>query len=287
MSELFDSEFMKKLEKLVITSKVILEGNTIGNRKSHSKGSSVEFSDYREYASGDDFRRVDWNAYGRFEKLFIKLFMEEREAPVSIILDASKSMDWGEPNKSMASRRLAAALGFISLANFDRVMVAALSDRLENMKCNLRGRNSVKELLRFLENIRYENPTDMPKALKSLDMRGERGITILISDLFSNGMFREVLNYLRFRRQDIFVCHILSPNEIEPGLDESLRLIDSETAEYREVTASTQLIKAYKKAFDSFVAGIEEECFRAGAEYIRLDTAMQIEQMIKKVGRYS
>jgi len=121
MSQLFDSEFLKKIQQLVITSKIVLSDGAGGNRKSRSKGSSIEFSDYREYSLGDDFRRIDWNAYGRFEKLFIKLFMEEREAHVHIFLDTSKSMDWGEPNKSFASRRLAAELSYISPSNYDKV----------------------------------------------------------------------------------------------------------------------------------------------------------------------
>jgi len=283
MSELFDSEFLRKLQNLVVTSKIVLENGTGGNRKSRSKGSSVEFSDYREYSSGDDFRRIDWNAYGRFEKLFVKLFMEEREAPVSIFLDTSKSMDWGEPNKNIASRRLAAALGYMSLANYDRLTIACISSKPEQVKLSLRGRNSFAEVLGFLEKVRYDNPTDIYAALRELNLKAARGISIVISDLFSKGDIKDIINYLLYRKQDIYICHMLAPQEVEPQVDSSLRLIDSETGEFRDVTATAQLLRTYKKVFSEYISGIEGTCFKRGVNYIRMDSSMPIEQMIKLV----
>lgn len=283
MSELFDGEFLKKLQNLVLTSRIVVSGGAEGNRKSRSKGSSVEFSDYREYAPGDDFRRIDWNAYGRFDKLFLKLFTEEREAVVNIFLDTSKSMDWGEPNKSIASRRLAAALGFISLSNYDRLTIASISNRPENIRMSLKGKNSFKDVLRFLENVSYESPTDIFAALKGLNINAARGISILISDLFTPGIVKEIIDYLQYRKQDVYICHILAPQEIEPEVGASVRLVDAETGEVMDVTAGPQLLKTYKKVFAGFVSGIEETCFRRGVRYVRVDTSIPVEEMVRKV----
>ena len=178
------------------------------------------FSDYREYTSGDDFRRVDWNAYGRFEKLFIKLFMEEREAPVTVFLDVSKSMDWGEPNKSIASRRLAAALGYLSLSDFDRVSLFCVDEGIQAMHRDVRGKNFFYRLTGLLENARYSGKSNMQKAVESAHMAANRGITILISDFFTQGSFNELIKYCKYKKQEVYVCHILSPQELDPDMDD-------------------------------------------------------------------
>ncbi|MCR4436781.1 MAG: DUF58 domain-containing protein [Clostridiales bacterium] len=285
MSELFDSEFLKKLQRLVINSRIVLSEGMGGNRKSRSKGSSVEFSDYREYAASDDFRRVDWNAYGRFEKLYIKLFMEEREAPVHVFLDTSKSMDWGEPNKSVASRRLAAVLSYISLSNYDTVSLTSIGSRMEESKASLRGKNSFKEVLDFLEKMEYGGPTDLYAAVRDSGLKSGRGISILISDLFSQGSLEDAVKYLQFRKQEVFLCHMLAPQEVNPEINASLRLVDIETGEYRDITATSRLVKAYKNVYHKFIASTEAMCRRRGVNYIKMETTMDLDQMIKMVVR--
>ena len=282
-SQIFDSDFLKKLEQLVISSRITIADGASGNRKSRAKGSSVEFSDYREYSIGDDFKRIDWNAFGRFEKLFIKLFMEEREAPVHVFLDASKSMDWGEPNKSISSRRLAAALSYISLSNYDRVALVCLSNKIDLFKSSLRGKNSLGEVLNLLGDLSYSGETDIYNTISKFNLKTGKGISIVISDFFSKGDFVEMIKYLQFRKQEIYICHILSPQEIEPDINLSVRLIDSETGEFKDVTSSPYLIKTYKKVFDKFRAGIEETCSKRGVHYMLMDTSVPVEQMIKMV----
>lgn len=282
-SQIFDSDFLRKLEQLVISAGITLADGSSGNRKSRAKGSSVEFSDYREYSIGDDFKRIDWNAYGRFEKLFIKLFMEEREAPVQIFLDTSKSMDWGEPNKSIAARRLAAALSYISLANYDTVSLACMTDKTELTRNSLRGKNSFAEVLNILEGLEFGGNTDIYNAISKYNMKMGKGISIVISDFFSNGNILDMINYLKYRRQEVYLCQVLSPQEIEPELNVSLRLIDSETGEHKDVTASPLLIRTYKKVFNRFIDDIEEKCIVRGVYFIKMDTSMPVEYMIKMV----
>lgn len=282
-SQLFDSDFLKKLEQMVISSRITLMDGASGNRKSRAKGSSVEFSDYREYAIGDDFKRIDWNAYGRFEKLFIKLFMEEREAPVHIFLDTSKSMDWGVPNKSIASRRLAAALSYISLSNYDRVSLVCLNNRVELFKSSLRGKNAFGEVMNMLERLDYIGITDIYNIVSRFDLKSGRGISIVISDLFSKGNLLDMINYLQFRKQEVYICHVLSPQEIDPDINSSLRLIDSETREFKDVTVSPSLLKTYNKVLGRFTMEIEEVCARRGVHYMLMDTSIPVEHMIKMV----
>ena len=282
-SQLFDSDFLRKLEQLVISSKITLADGASGNRKSRAKGSSVEFSDYREYSIGDDFKRIDWNAYGRFEKLFIKLFMEEREAPVHIFLDNSKSMDWGEPNKSIASRRLAAALSYISLCSYDRVSLVCLNSTVDKYKSDLRGKNSFSQILNLMENLDYSGTTDIYNTIAKYNLKSGKGISIIISDLFTKGNLLDMINYLQFKKQEVYICHMLAPQEVSPEIGMSLRLIDNETGEFRDVTSSPDLIKTYKKVYNGFITKIEDLCAGRGVNYIFMDTSIPAEKMVRMV----
>lgn len=280
MSELFDSQFLNKIERMVITTKLMISGGASGNRKSANKGSSVEFSDYREYVIGDDFRRIDWNAYARFEKFFIKIFMDEREAPVHIYLDTSKSMNWGNPSKSFVSRRLAAALGYIGMSNYDSVSVECLNKRVECSKVSMRGKNSFAKLLNFLEQVQYKGKTNLTAAIKESHIKSNRGISVIISDLFSPDSFEEALKFLQYKKQDVYVCHTLAPSEINPEVSENYKLIDSETGECMDVTASSALIKTYRRVYRKFTEDIKKTCFRRGMNYILLDTSVPVEKVL-------
>lgn len=286
MSQLFDGAFLQKIRQLSLNARFFLDGTTAGNRKSHSKGSSVEFSDYREYTPGDDFRRIDWNAYGRFEKLFIKLFMEEREAPVTIFLDVSRSMDWGEPNKTISSRRLAAALAYISLANFDRVTLCCVDDRTQQMYRNLRGKNFFHKVTGILENIQYTGSSNLHGAIEDSRIQWGRGITVLISDLFTQGNIDELLKYLTYHKQTVYLCHILSPQELKPDISDSMRLVDSETGEAMDVTATPSLLKSYDRALSDFISRIRKSCIKWGAYFFQFSSEAALEEMVKDVAEH-
>lgn len=283
MEILFDSDFIKKLEQFQLWSKIATQDGGAGNRKSHAKGSSVEFSDYREYTMGDDFKRIDWNAYGRFKKLFIKLFMEERESPVQIFLDVSKSMDYGKPSKSIASRRLAAAIAYISLSNYDRVSVACINNKTDKFKSSLRGKNSFKEIINLLKNIEYGGITNIYEAVSKHNFKFGKGVSLVISDFFSEGNIIEMIKYLQFKKQHVYICHILSPQEISPNIGESVRLIDSETGMHREITASRKLLRMYNNTYQNFISTLEKSCAKRGTHYMLMDTSLPIENLIRMV----
>ena len=135
MEKIFTDDFLKKLNKINMNLTLRLSSGYQGGRKSKAKGVSVEFSDYREYIKGDDFRRIDWNAYGRFDKFFIKVFMEEREGIFNFFLDTSKSMDYGKENKKIMALKIVAALSYIAINNLDRVNITTLeSGNINNLK---------------------------------------------------------------------------------------------------------------------------------------------------------
>ncbi len=286
MSQLFDSTFLQKIQRLSLNARFFLDGAAVGNRKSRSKGSSVEFSDYREYTPEDDFRRLDWNAYGRFEKLFIKLFMEEREAPVTIFLDVSRSMDWGEPNKSISSRRLTAALAYISLVNFDRVTLCCIDDRKRQICRSVRGKNFFHRITDTLENIQYTGNSSIQKAVEDCRIQWGRGITVLISDFFTQGDIDELLKYLSYHKQTVYLCHILSPQELLPDVSESVRLVDSETGESMDITVTPSLLNLYGRALENFRSRIENNCTKWGAFYFHFSSETAVEEMVKEVAEH-
>lgn len=280
---LIDNETLKKLQSLALQLNMPLSGQASGNRKSRSKGSSVEFSDFREYVPGDDFRRIDWNAYGRFDKLFVKLFMEEREAPVQIFLDNSLSMNFGEPDKSLAARRLAAALSYISLAAYDRVHIMPFHDRVQGPFGPFRTQAAFMGVVNLLEGLETSGQSRFSEALRRMEWNAGRGISVVITDgLMEEGM-EESLKYLKYRRQEVYLCHILSPQELSPELSGSLELIDSETGRSMEVTVSGSLMNAYENNLKRFLTGMKEQCKKWGVHYSLLPSDLPIDHMVKSV----
>ena len=182
---IFNEDFFKKLNKINMYINFKLSGGTQGGRKSKAKGVSVEFSDYREYAPGDDFRRIDWNAYGRFDKFFVKVFMEEREGLFNFFIDKSKSMDYGKYNKKETALKIVAALSYIALNNLDRVNISTMNDGvIENLKTST-GNKGFQKILRDLENINFDGSTDLSSSIKKRHLN-LRGISIVVSDFLNN-----------------------------------------------------------------------------------------------------
>lgn len=280
---ILDNETLKKIQTLSLQVSVPLSGQASGNRKSRSKGSSVEFSDFREYVPGDDFRRIDWNAYGRFNKLFVKLFMEEREAPVQIFLDSSLSMNYGEPDKSLTARRLAAALSYISLAAYDRVHILPWNNRVQGPFGPFRTQAAFMEIVSLLEGLENAGNSCFAEALRRMEWKTGRGISVVITDGLMEEGLDEGLKYLKYRRQEVFLCHILSQRELSPEISGALELIDSETGRRMEVTVSGSLMTAYENNLKRFLSGIREQCKRWGVHYALLPSDMPVDRMVKSI----
>ena len=266
---LLDPEFLRKLEQLELVSRKIFVGRMKGERKSKRRGSSVEFADHRNYAVGDDLRHIDWNVYGRLDKLFLKLFLEEEDLHVYTLLDTSLSMDFGEPTKLHYGKQVAAALAFIGLVNHDRVMLDAFASDLRPGMPNVRGRSQMWRVVQYLESLRADGTSDLTAAARTFAIKHPgKGIVVVISDFLDKRGYQDALRYLLARNLDIYVVHVLSQEEVEPELVGDLRLIDAEDDEAAEVTISAPLLKRYKDNLKSFVGGLKEWCTKRGITYI-------------------
>ena len=281
----FDETFLRRLEQLELASRRMTAGRMKGERRSVRRGQSVEFADYRNYTAGDDLRQLDWNAYARLEKLFVKLFVEEEDVTVHILVDASRSMDYGEPNKLDAARRAAAALGYLGLASMDRVSVAFLGDGAATGMRPLRGKRRAFELFRFLSEPRSERLTGLAPAARAYASR-LRGIgpLLLISDLMDPG-YLDALRDLAGTRCQLSVLHLLAPDELEPEVPPDARLVDNETGQAVEVSGDDDLVDRYRTRLAEWAAEIGTFVSRRGGAYVQVPSDLDLADLLFDVLR--
>jgi len=278
---LLEPKFLHRLEQLEIVSRKIFHGKTKGERLSKRKGQSVEFADFRNYVVGDDLRFLDWNLFGRLDKLFIRLFLEEEDLHFYILIDNSLSMNFGTPTKLHYARQVAAALGFVGLVNLDRVVIEAFNDRIVQAMPALRGRRSFWRLLDFLDKVEPAGPSDIARALRTFSLKcSGKGVVILISDFMDKGGYEEALRYLIARQLDIYVLHVLSQEEIEPTIVGDLKLEDAEDGDIAEITVSAALLNRYKRNLAAYRAALAEFCTRRGVTYLFTSNQVPFERLI-------
>ncbi|MCI8408825.1 MAG: DUF58 domain-containing protein [Lachnospiraceae bacterium] len=277
--KLFDGAFFSKLATLRMSSKMKMTTGMSGGRKSSMKGNSVEFSDFREYILGDDIRKIDWNAYGRMDRLFIKLFQEEKEGIFRIFIDGSKSMDYGEKKKSVLARRIAGMLSYIVLNNLDRVYLTKLgSESLQSGK-GMTGRQSFQKILLALENMTFDGNSSLYEGIQKCKISG-RGTTILISDFFNEEELEPMLRYLVYQKQEIILIHTMAAEEIAPDLEGHLNLIDMETKKDLRVSMSGSVLKKYQKTLHTFCDRLNELSRKYQAHYMFVSTEDALDKFI-------
>ncbi len=266
---LLDPEFLNKLEQLELISKKIFVGRMKGERKSKRRGSSVEFADHRNYSIGDDLRHIDWNVYGRLDKLFLKLFLEEEDLHVYTMLDTSLSMDFGDPTKLHYGKQVAAALAFIGLVNHDRVILDTFSTALTAGLSGIRGRSQMWRVVQHLDQIQATGSSNITAAAKAFAIKHTgKGLVMVISDFMDKHGYEDALRYLLARNLDIYVIQVLSREEVEPELVGDLRLVDAEDEDEAEISVSAPLLKRYKETLNAFVGGLKDWCTKRGITYI-------------------
>src|SRR5580658_306178 len=215
--KLLDSSFMARLDQLDIISRKMLAGKMKGERRSKRRGQSVEFADYRNYVVGDDLRFIDWNLYARLDRLFLKLFLEEEDLAFYVLIDTSASCDFGEPNKLMYLKRVAAALAYIGLVNYNRVHVAAIADGIVADSGPLRGRRRVAQMIDFIAGLAAGGQSQFAVGAKRFALaHRQKGVLIVLSDFFVKEGIENALRYLAGGRYDLFAVQVLSPQEIDP-----------------------------------------------------------------------
>jgi uncharacterized protein (DUF58 family) len=266
---LLDPEFLHKLEQLELVSRKIFVGRMKGERKSKRRGTSVEFADHRNYAVGDDLRHIDWNVYGRLDKLFLKVFLEEEDLHFYTLVDTSLSMDFGEPTKLHYAKQVAAALAFIGLVNHDRVVLETFSSGLDGGMPSVRGRSQMWRVVQYLDQLQASGTSHLTTAAKAFAIKhAGKGIVVVISDFLDKHGYQEALRYLLAREMDIYVIQVLSREEVEPELVGDLRLVDAEDDDIAEITVSAPLLKRYKDNLNAFVGGLKDWCTKRGIVYI-------------------
>jgi len=280
-STILSPELLARLEKMELISRKIFRGRMKGERRSPRKGQSVEFADFRNYVPGDDLRFVDWNTYARLEKLFLKMFLEEEDLHFYALIDASGSMDFGEPTKLQYAVQLAAALGFIGLIRGDRVKIETVGQSPGRAAPIFRGRHSLWRMLDHLEQIRPDETTLLTEGVKNFCLRNSgKGIIVLISDLMDKTGYEPALRYLVSQDMDIYVIQVLSAEELDPELQGDLRLVDSEDGDEAEITVSAPLMKRYQRTLSAFVDSARDFCTRRGIAYLLARNEVPVEDLV-------
>lgn len=266
IEDLLDPSLLARIGGLDVASRKVFAGKLQGERRSKKRGVSVEFADHRPYVVGDDLRHIDWNLFGRLDRLFLKLFLEEEDLSLHIVLDASASLDTGEPNKFIFMQRLAAALAYIGLVNLNRVAITAVGPSPGGVVSSIRdmrGRRRLQDAARFICSVEPTLPggggfTDGAKRI-ALTRRG-KGVMVLLSDFFIKEGYDTALRLLVGHGYDLFAIQVLSPQEVEPTLGGDLRLKDVEDGDTAEVTISAPLLKRYKANLNAYVQRLHDFC---------------------------
>jgi uncharacterized protein (DUF58 family) len=294
---LLDPTFLRKLEHLRIQARRAFPGTMRGERRSTRRGASVEFRDFRKYEAGDDFRHVDWSIFARLERLMLRQFVEEEDVRIDILIDQSRSMQFGAPiTKFDFARRAAAALAFLAVGTLDRVSVATFDSELRSRTRALRGRGHLHAVLAFLEGLGQQvtesespvvdntEPDDgrseteladsaaASTSIASVVRKYQRstvkpGIVFMISDFLDEGDFRLELKLLAQRGFDLNLIQVLTPEELEPTLKGDLALVDSESGAVRDVSLNERLLASYRQALGEYTKSLEIFCRGAGIGY--------------------
>ena len=269
LNDVFTKEYLTKLEALSLHLKQKLgAGGYSGARKAKAQGNSLEFSDYREYTIGDDLRRIDWNTYARFEKLYMKVFLEEKQATINLFLDNSKSMS--DTQKQLFAKALTASIAYVSLKNMDKVNLFCWGDGLQQKKLNTQSSNQFMEIVQFLSQSEQKGVTSFTKTIKECaNFPFGRGISFVFSDFLTEDNWKEAIKLLQYKKQEIVLVWVLAKEDVFPQQKGSLRIIDKETGEARDLELTEQMLKDYQKAVENYEAEIKEYCKKRGIIFVK------------------
>ena len=279
---MFDSAFLKKLEYLSLVSRRVFPGQLLANRRARQLGNGIVFADHRNYHFGDDLRYLDWNVYARFGSELIRRFEEEKDLSLYFLLDCSKSMSAGNPNKFDYARHVTAALAYIALADLDRVCIVTFADKLYRIFPTIRGKQHILKLIRFLESLQTTgSTTDLTMSMREfVQQKQHNGLVVVIGDFFDPKGFKPGLDILRYRNYEPHIIQIHDPLEADPILFGDRQLHDVETGSMHEVTISEDMIRRYKQKFSAFLNDIKRYGIDNGLNYMISSTAVPFEEMI-------
>ena len=284
---LFDVAFLARLESLSLLARRIVSGQMRAERRSTRFGSSIEFAEYRPFVSGDDWRHIDWNAFARWRQLVLKLFVEEEDLHVHLLLDCTGSMDWGTPAKFDYARRIVAGLAYITLANLDRAAVVPLGNGHYAPWRPSRGRHRFLQLLRYLAQCPLISRDAAPQRLEDhvrrwIATQPRRGMVIWVSDLFGADLedALKALDRLRYTRHDLAVLQVIDPGETDPGERGEYELVDHETGQLRKAIIDHRTRAQYREKFAAYQAGIVHYCRRNQIALVQTDTRQSVPDLL-------
>jgi len=284
--ELFDEEFQRKLDSLVLVSRKVFAGRARAERRSKKSGSGIEFADHRDYTPGDDFRYVDFNVYQRFGKLLVRLYEEEEDLSIHLVLDTSASMGFGEGKKLRYAKQLAAALAYIGLANLDRVSIVATSSRVVERMPPVRGKGQIFKVFHFLRSLSPSGTTKLKEAFEAFVAQNKRrGLVVLISDLYDPEGFERALDVLRYAKFEVFVLHVIDRDDGSPKLLGDVRLDDCETGASREVTVTPKLLEKLRESYEAFLHDAKRYCAEHQMTYVAADVSVPFDELVLRILR--
>ena len=287
-SGILSSALLRRLEQFQLIARRRSKSSLRGERRSRARGHSVEFADYRNYVPGDDFRYLDWNLYGRLDRLFLKMYEEERELPVTIIMDASESMSFGEPTKFTFARQIAAAIGYVALCGFDRLSVQVYPENPAESGVrfalrSIRGRQSSLSYFKHLGMLTPQGNLCLNDAMKKAALQARHtGLAVILSDFLDPRGYEEGINALVGRGFQINIIQVLAAEELAPTTFGDLKLVDSETGHQQEVTFGKYRMTTYQKVVQSYCQRLKEFCQARGARYFLASSNLPLEDLLLK-----
>ena len=265
-----NEEFLQQLELLQLLIKNSVAGAFGGNHKTRTYGSSCEYADFRDYVPGDDLKKVDWNAYARFEKLYLKLFLDERQMHTRIYIDASRSMTYGNGNKDTQAVKIAAAIAYLSVCDMDKVSIYVIHENaVEEVITSMLGKDSFVANIGKLNGIVFNGDSCISDAVLPLNVGYSDGLSVIISDFLTDNNYEDAVNYLADRKRDVLCVQVLSREELKPKSRGKVHFFDSEnTSRYYRKNINRDIINAYKAALEYATGRIRDLCHSREAEYM-------------------
>jgi uncharacterized protein (DUF58 family) len=284
---LLDKDFFARLEYLYIVTRELFVGHVSAERMSRKFGVGMEFADYRPYVAGDDFRYIDWSTYARRDDVLIKLFTEEQGAQLYFVIDASRSMSTGMPQKLFYAKKIAAALGYIGLANLDPVMMFSFDAELRGISRSFQGRGQLAQMIQFLEAIEPRGRTGLGLAARQFIQRfgTRRGMVILLSDFLDREGYEETIRLLYYHRFDLLAIRINDRDEIDPPFTGDLELVDSETGERTTIQMTPELLQTYRTRLEEHYRPLHALCTVLRRGHLTAITDTPFEELIFDVFR--
>ena len=280
---LLDTAEMRLVEGMSLVPRRVFSGSVRGERISRKKGISIEFADYRDYAMGDDLRHLDWNILARLSRPMVRTYQDEDDLAVYLALDASRSMDFGEPTKFSHSQRLAALFGLLALAGQDAVYPVALGGADQNPGRAFRGRGSYRQLAEWIASRQPDGERGLSASLtRFASARSARpGLVICLTDGLDPAA-GEGLRAVAARGHEILLAQTLSDIELRPDLEGDLRLLDAETGAAVEVTAHSQTLKAYQANLSAHCKMLEETVLRVGGRFLQSQVGQPLSEFVQQ-----